>query len=98
MSLVLLGGFLSLTYFKGAQATRPYNFYQNLHNGFARLMFGGFIGGSIGYLKYGDRQRLHNAWVAERLRRRYPEAMTLHTADLWRFKGVTASHEFYRWR
>ena len=93
-----IGGFASLMYFKAGQATRPYNFYMNLHNGFVRLLFGSFIGGAIGYNKFGDRQKLHNAWVAERLRRRYPEAMSLTTANLWQFKGVTASQEFYRWR
>ena len=61
-------------------------------------MFGASIGGGLGYLKFGDRQRLHNAWVAERLRRRYPEAMSLNTSDLWQFKGVAATHEFYKWR
>jgi len=29
-------------------------------------------------MKFGDRQRLHNAWVAERLRRRYPESLKLN--------------------
>jgi len=70
-------------YFKGGLATRPYNFYHNLHMGFWRFMFGASIGGGIGYLKFGDRQRLHNAWVAERLRRRYPESMGLTATDLW---------------
>ena len=56
------------------------------------------VGGGLGYLQWGDRQRLHNAYVAERLRRRYPESMSLAATDLWQYKGVPASHEFYRWR
>jgi hypothetical protein len=59
---------------------------------FSRLFLGGVVGGFVGFLRFGDRQRLHNAWVAERLRRRYPESMTLDKHDLWRFKGIKASH------
>ena len=60
----------------------------------------GFVlGAAVGFHKFGDRQKLHNAWVAERLRRRYPESMNLVVAsgDLWKFKGVHAPHEFYKW-
>ena len=98
LGFALTGGWLALSYFMGGQKTRPYNFYVNLHMGFARFMFGGALGGAFGYLKFGDRQKLHNAWVAERLRRRYPESMHLGAKDLWQYKGVTASHEFYKWR
>ena len=97
-AFALVGGWLALSYFMGGQKTRPYNFYVNLHQGFGRFCFGGLIGGGAGFLKFGDRQKLHNAWVAERLRRRYPEAMSLNTTDLWQYKGVAANHEFYRWR
>ncbi len=94
----LLGGWLSLSYFLGAQRTRPFNFYVNIHQGFGRFVLGAAIGAGFGMYKFGDRQRLHNAWVAERLRRRYPEASSLNVTDLWQFKGVQATHEFYRWR
>ena len=98
VAFALIGGWLSLAYFMGAQRTRPYNFYVNLHMGFGRFVFGSVLRGAFGYQKFGDRQRLHNAWVAERLRRRYPESKTLNVHDLWQYKGVEASHEFYRWR
>ena len=55
------------------------------------------MGVGVGFARFGDRQALHNAYVAERLRRRYPEAKTLNAHDLWRYKGVNARHEFYRW-
>ncbi len=48
-------------------------------------------------MKFGDRQKLHNAWVAERLRRRYPASKSLTAHDLWQFKGIKATHDFYRW-
>jgi hypothetical protein len=38
------------------------------------MTLGLLAGTAVGYLKFGDRQRLHNAWVAERLKRRYPES------------------------
>ena len=97
-AFALVGGWLSLTYFLGGRRTKPYNFYVNLHQGFGRFMFGATIGGAFGYIKFGDRQRLHNAWIAERLRRRYPESKMLNVADMWQFKGVEATHEFYRWK
>ena len=40
---------------------------------------------------------MHNAYIAERIRRRYPESMNLNNHDLWKYKGVKATHEFYRW-
>lgn len=63
----------------------------------SRIAFGFFIGSAVGYMKFGDRQRLHNAWVAERLRRRYPESLNLEHKDLWKFKGIKPNFEFYRW-
>ena len=98
MAFAFVGGWVALTYYLGGMRTRPYNFYNNIHQGTSKFLFGSVIGGAFGYIKFGDRQRLHNAWVAERLRRRYPESMQLNVADLWRFKGVEATHEFYRWR
>jgi hypothetical protein len=64
---------------------------------FSRIFLGAAIGGWVGYLRFGDRQRLHNAWVAERLRRRYPESINIDEKDLYRFKGIKAPHHFYRW-
>ena len=94
----LAGGFIAYTYFMNGQRTRPYNFYVNLHMGTARFFFGAALGGGFGYYKFGDKQRVHNAYVAERLRRRYPESMSLHATDLWQYKGVPASHSYYQWR
>jgi len=64
---------------------------------FSRIFLGAVIGGAVGYLRFGDRQKLHNAWVAERLRRRYPDSLNIDTHDIWRFKGVKPSHHFYKW-
>ena len=69
----------------------------NIHQGFGRFVFGSIVGAGLGYMKFGDRQKLHNAWVAERLRRRYPASKSLSVHDLWQYKGVKAPHDFYRW-
>lgn len=66
--------------------------------GMARFAFGAILGLGLGYMKWGDRQKMHNAYTAEKIRRRYPESMTLGAADLWQYKGVTASHAYYLWR
>jgi hypothetical protein len=92
-----IGAAISYSYYLNRAANMPYNFYAHNMRSAGRLMFGGVIGLFAGYLQFGDRQRLHNAWVAERLRRRYPESMTLEQTDLWKFKGVKASHEYYAW-
>ena len=98
LAFAAIGGGVALSYFLGAQRTRPYNFYVTLHQGFYRFVLGSAVGGAFGYHKFGDRQRLHNWYVAERLRRRYPESKALNTHDMWQYKRVEASHEFYRWR
>ncbi len=73
------------------------SFYVRIMQRSSRMALGFVIGSAIGYAKFGDRQRLHNAWVAERLRRRYPESLELEAHDLWQLKGVKAGHEFYKW-
>ena len=92
----VLGAVSSLAYYQAAGASR--NFYTNNMRVTGRLFFGCTLGLAIGYKFFGDRQRLHNAYVAERLRRRYPESMGLHQTDLWKLKGVHAPHDFYRWQ
>ena len=92
----VLGAAGSLAYYQAAGASK--NFYINNLRTTGRLLFGLSLGLSLGYNKFGDRQRLHNAYLAERLRRRYPESMKLHQTDLWKLKGVTAPHEFYKWQ
>ncbi len=91
-----LGAAASFGYYAAGSQTR--NFYANNMKVTGRLMFGLSIGLSLGYMKFGDRQRLHNAYLAERIRRRYPESMGLDTSSLWQFKGVNAPHEFYQWK
>ena len=77
-----VGGLVSYGYYAGAASK---NFYTFNHSGMLRIAFGVSMGLGLGYLRFGDRQRLHIAWVAERLRRRYPECMQLshHADNLW---------------
>lgn len=84
-------------YFGTKARINPVSFYANIMLSFSRMFVGGVVGGWVGYLRFGDRQRLHNAWVAERLRRRYPESMEIDKTDLWRFKGVKPGHAYYKW-
>ena len=91
-----LGAATSFGYYAAGGSAR--NFYANNMKVTGRLAFGLTLGLALGYNKFGDRQRLHNAYLAERLRRRYPESMDLQTSDLWQFKGVQAPHEFYQWK
>jgi hypothetical protein len=94
-----IGGGISLAYYGGLAGTQPVNFYGNILKQSGRFTFGLALGLGVGYLRFGDRQRLHNAWVAERLRRRHPESLGLHHTEgsLWKLKGVNAPQEFYRW-
>ena len=78
LGVALIGASLSYSLFSRRYTSLGgANAYHILHQGFGRVLFGGAIGGAFGYVKFGDRQRLHNAWIAERLRRRYPESKTL---------------------
>jgi hypothetical protein len=93
-----LGG-AGFGYWYYAQKVRlnPSTFYANIILSFSRMVLGAAVGGWVGYMKFGDRQRLHNAWVAERLRRRYPDSLLIEEHDLYRFKGIKAGHHYYRW-
>ena len=91
-----LGAAGSLAYYQAGGVSR--NFYINILRSSGRILLGLSLGLALGYNKFGDRQTLHNAFLAERLRRRYPESMTLHQTDLWKLKGVSAPHDFYKWQ
>lgn len=91
------GAALSWQYYQLRLARTPAHFYQSIWISGWRIMLGLTVGGWVGFMKFGDRQRMHNAWVSERLRRRYPDAVNIKETDIWRFKGIPARHEFYRW-
>ncbi len=91
------GGLFGYWYYMQKLRHSPATFYPKIMLTFSRVVLGTAVGGWVGYMKFGDRQRLHNAWVAERLRRRYPEALEIKEHDLWRFKGVKAAQQFYKW-
>ena len=87
----------ALMYFKNGAQHAPQSFYALNMRMWGRVIVGGIAGLAAGYMQFGDRQRLHNAWVAERLRRRYPECLALKEIDLWQLKGVKADHSYYKW-
>lgn len=91
------GALLSYWYYMQKLRHSPATYYTKVMLTFWRIFFGFAIGSTVGFLKFGDRQGLHNAWVAERLRRRYPESMELNTTSLWKFKGEQTQNEFYKW-
>lgn len=91
------GGLFGYWYYNQKLRGSPATFYAKIFLGFARVTLGAGVGGWVGYMKFGDRQRLHNAWVAERLRRRYPESLDLNTHDIWKYKGIKNPSQFYRW-
>ena len=96
MIMAATGAMGSLAYYQASGVSR--NFYTNNFRASGRLFMGASLGLALGYKFFGDRQRLHNAYIAERLRRRYAESITLHQTDLWKLKGVYAAHEFYQWK
>ena len=81
-----LGAAFSYSYF--ASQSRPFQPYVHFYRSAGRIVFGFGLGIALGFSRFGDRQRLHNAYVAERLLRRYPESIELHEHKLWRCKGV----------
>ena len=97
LASTLFGAAFGNWYFSTKARLNPVSFYANIALSFSRLFLGAAIGGWVGYIRFGDRQRIHNAWVSERLRRRYPESKNLDVKDLWRFKGIKASQHYYKW-
>lgn len=91
-----VGALASYSYYMAGGART--NFYAHNMTGAGRLLLGCTLGLAFGYVKFGDRQRLHNAYLAERIRRRYPDSMDMHYTDLWSLKGVKAPFEMYRWQ
>lgn len=55
------------------------------------------VGFGYGFHQWGDLQRLHNAYVAERLMRRYPESEALKFEGLASVEGKEPKHLFYKW-
>ena len=78
-----VGALFAYSYYANGARHMPYNFYSHTMRSMSRLALGAAVGFAYGYMKFGDRQSLHNAWVSERLRRRYPECKSLNEVDLW---------------
>ena len=92
-----VGTSIAVMYFKNGAAHASHNFYSHNMQLWGRVFMGMSFGLAAGYMQFGDRQRLHNAWVAERLRRRYPDCMSLKVDNLWQLKGIKAEHSYYKW-
>ena len=89
---------VSVGYYRFGQAHVPSTFYVNVMRTWGRVFFGLAIGGGIGFLRFGDRQRLHNAYTSYRIRRRYKESVNIDTKDLWKLKGHKPHQEYYQWQ
>jgi hypothetical protein len=97
LASTLAGATFGYWYYAQKVRLNPATFYTSILLTASRMVLGATIGAWVGFMKFGDRQRLHNAWVSERLRRRYPDAMNIEIEDVWRFKGLKANHHFYKW-
>ena len=62
-----------------------------------RLVLGFSFGAVYGMYQWGDIQRLHNAYVAERITRRYPESIKLSRPNLFEVVNEEPKHLFYKW-
>ena len=88
---------VSLSYYKFSQSYSAPSFYVNVYRTWGRFLFGLAIGGFVGFLRFGDRQRLHNAYTSYRIRKRYKESINIDEKDIWRHKGHKPHHEYYEW-
>ena len=95
-----VGAGVAVTYYKFGQAhsAAPSTFYVNVFRTWGRLLFGAAIGGFVGYLRFGDRQRLHNAYTSYRLRRRYPGAINITETNISKHKGHRCHHDAYEFQ
>ena len=92
-----LGGLLSVGYFNASRVMVKMPFYQRVWHIWGRVMFGLMVGGIIGYQKFGDKQRMHNLYTADRIFRRYPDSQNITTTDLEQFRGHAPHEEYYKW-
>ena len=86
--LTVAGASIAVKYYNNQTAHLASHFYKRNMHVWGRVLFGGFIGLSIGYLKFGDRQRVHNAYTADRLFRRYKESRKLTANNLEALRGT----------
>ena len=91
------GAMLAVSYFNQQNKNVPKSYYQKIYHVWGRIIFGAALGGWIGYMRFGDRQRLHNLYTADRLFRRYKESKDLNATNLSELQGTKPNHEFYRW-
>ena len=89
---------ISVGYYKATNKHIPSTFYANIMRTWGRLFIGLFVGGFVGYLRFGDRQRLHNAYTSYRIRRRYKDSINIETTDLAKLKGHAPHEEYYKWQ
>ena len=94
----LTGAGISTAYYRFGQGQLPVNLYANVMKTWGRLLFGLAIGGYIGYLRFGDRQRLHNAYTSYRLRKRYPGAIDIEESEIWKHKGHQCHNDVYEYQ
>ena len=93
----LTGMGLATGYFNASKTFVKVSFYQRIFNVWGRVLFGGLIGGYIGYQKFGDKQRMHNLYTADRLYRRYPDSKNITATNIEQHRGQKAPQEYYRW-
>ena len=93
-----VGAAISLTYYKFGQSHVKSTFYVNNMRLWGRFIVGASIGGFIGFLRFGDRQRLHNAYTSYRVRKRYAESINIEEKNIWKHKGQAPHQEYYQWR
>ena len=91
------GAAFAVAYFNARNSNLPTTYYKKIGHVWGRIIFGGFLGAAFGYWKFADRQRIHNAYTADRLYRRYPECKSITTTGLSELRGKTPHQEYYRW-
>ena len=88
----------SVLYYKLGTRVNPVLFYDDIMKTWGRIFMGAVVGGGIGFMRFGDRQRLHNAYTSYRLRRRYKDSINIETTELWKLKGHKPHEPCYEWQ
>lgn len=92
------GAFIAKTYFNFQTRYNPPTFYRGIVMSWGRIFFGAAIGGWLGYLRFGDRQRLHNVYTADRIYRRYKESKNIKTTGLKNLRDHEPHEAYYKWK
>jgi hypothetical protein len=91
-------GFLNVASYQYMIRTQKIQQYTRRFYSLAHFSAGFIIAGFFAYHLLADKQRIHNAYIAHRLFKRYPQSKSLKNTHLYAQRLSNHEEEFYKWK